>query len=156
MPKVSDAVRRETLWVAAWTGGLCLVMHLVFALIGQWNTGVLLGSLLGFAVAVGNFFWMAMRIQKAVGLPEKDARRIIQSSMMMRMLLLAGTMILGFTVAWLNGWATVIPLIFPSIAVKLRPLWKKGLDADPAVVEQMKNAPREDAADDQEGGGELD
>ena len=28
MQKISDAVRRETLWVACWTVGLCLVMHL--------------------------------------------------------------------------------------------------------------------------------
>ena len=65
MPKVSGAVRRETAWVAVWTVGLTLVMNLVFALIGRWETGVLLGSLLGCGTAIGCFFWLGLTVQKA-------------------------------------------------------------------------------------------
>lgn len=152
MPEVSVAVRRETLWVAAWTVGLCFVMHLLFALIGLWNWTVLTGSLLGCATAVGNFFWMAMRVQAAVGKPEKDAKRILQSSQTMRLLLQAGVMALGFAVSFFDGWAVLIPLLFPHIAVRLRPLWKKGMAADPEALEKRTDGP-EDGADTGEGSG---
>ena len=45
-----EVVRRETLWVAAWTIGLALVAHIVFIAIGQWDPDVLWGSLIGCAV----------------------------------------------------------------------------------------------------------
>ena len=131
MPQVSEAARRETLWVTAWTAGLCAVMHLVFALLKRWDLTVLWGSLLGFAAAVGTFFWLAMTVQKAVGKPEKDARRILQASQMERLLVQAGVLALAFAVPGINGFAAMIPLFFPQIAVRLRPLWKKGLQSDP-------------------------
>ena len=130
MPKVSGAVRRETAWVAVWTVGLTLVMNLVFALIGRWETGVLLGSLLGCGTAIGCFFWLGLTVQKAVGQDAKDARRILQLSQMGRLLLQGGALAAGFAIAWLNGWAVMIPLFFPQIAVRLRPLWKKGMQSE--------------------------
>ncbi len=159
MPKVSDAVRRETLWVAAWTGGLTLVMHTVFALLGQWDTGVLLGSLLGCAVAVGCFFWLGLTVQKAVGKPEKEARRILQGSMIARLLVQAGALAAGFGLSWLNGWAVLIPLLIPQIAVRLRPLWKKGMTASPEAVAASlaaRAAEADGGEDGEEGGDSLD
>ncbi|MBR4459384.1 MAG: hypothetical protein IKS31_10550 [Clostridia bacterium] len=130
MPKVSEAARRETLWVAAWTAGLCLVMHLVFILLKKWGIPVLLGSLLGSATAVGTFFWLAMTVQKAVGKPEKVARGILQRSQVSRLLIQGAVLAAGFAVSWLDGFATMIPLFFPHIAVRLRPLWKKGMQSE--------------------------
>ena len=150
MPNVSDAVRRETAWVAAWTAGLTLVMHIVFVIIGKWDTGVLLGSLLGCAVAVGCFFWLGMTVQKAVGKPEKQAKGILQRSMFLRLLVQGGALAAGFAVVWLNGWAVMIPLLFPQIAVRLRPLWKKGMKAETSPVqidEAGETAPGEEPAE---------
>ena len=150
MPNVSDAVRRETAWVAAWTAGLTLVMHIVFVIIGKWDTGVLLGSLLGCAVAVGCFFWLGMTVQKAVGKPEKQAKGILQRSMFLRLLVQGGALAAGFAVVWLNGWAVMIPLLFPQIAVRLRPLWKKGMKAEtsPVLIDEAgETAPGEEPAE---------
>ena len=144
MPKVSGAVRRETVWVAAWTVGLTVVMNLVFALIGKWETGVLLGSLLGCAAAIGCFFWLGITVQKAVGREQKDARRILQFSQLGRLLLQGAVLAAGFAIPWLNGWAVMIPLFFPQVAVRLRPLWKTGM--------QGKNKTENEA----EGGDALD
>ena len=165
MPNVSDAVRRETAWVAAWTAGLTLVMHIVFVIIGKWDTGVLLGSLLGCAVAVGCFFWLGMTVQKAVGKPEKQAKGILQRSMFLRLLVQGGALAAGFAVVWLNGWAVMIPLLFPQIAVRLRPLWKKGMKAETNQVlideageepAQEKTETEEEPEDKPEGGDALD
>ncbi|MBR4711921.1 MAG: ATP synthase subunit I [Clostridia bacterium] len=157
MPQVSEAVRRETLWVAAWTVGLTLVMHLVFALIGKWGTDVLLGSVLGCAAAVGCFFWLGMTVQKAVGKPEREAKRILQTSMLLRLLVQGAALAAGFGVSWLNGWAVLVPLLCPQIAVRLRPLWKSGMTASPEAVEASKAARDAEIADedDPEKGGEA-
>ena len=138
MPKVSDAVRRETAWVAAWTVGLTLVMNLVFVIIGKWDLGVLLSSLLGCGTAIGCFFWLGLTVQRAVGKPEKNAKSILQFSQMARLLVQGGVLAAGFAVAWLNGWAVMIPLFFPQIAVRLRPLWKKGMQAGTVNGEDEK------------------
>ena len=148
MPKVSDAVRRETAWVAAWTVGLTLVMNLVFVIIGKWDLGVLLSSLLGCGTAIGCFFWLGLTVQRAVGKPEKNAKSILQFSQMARLLVQGGVLAAGFAVAWLNGWAVMIPLFFPQIAVRLRPLWKKGMRAE--------TASEKDAEEKAEGGDVLD
>ena len=165
MPNVSDAVRRETAWVAAWTAGLTLGMHIVFVIIGKWDAGVLLGSLLGCAAAVGCFFWLGMTVQKAVGKPEKQAKVILQRSMFLRLLVQGGALAAGFAVVWLNGWAVMIPLLFPQIAVRLRPLWKKGMkaEASPVLIDeageepaQEKTETEEKSEDKPEGGDALD
>ncbi len=132
MPKVSDAVRRETAWVAAWTVGLTLVMNLVFAFVGKWDTGVLAGSLLGCGVAVGCFFWLGLTVQKAVGREAKSAKGVLQVSQLARLLVQGGALAAGFAIPGLNGWAVMIPLFFPQIAVRLRPLWKKGMRPETA------------------------
>ena len=157
MPEVSDAVRRETLWVAAWTLGLSLVMHLVFAVIGKWGWDVLLGSLLGCGTAVGCFFWLGLTVQKAVGRPEKEAKRILQGSQLKRLLVQGAALAAGFAVAWLNPWAVLIPLFFPQIAVRARPLWKKGLQAEtPAAAPDAQPGDDADPQRKPEGGDVLD
>ena len=128
MANVSEAVRRETLWVAAWTLGLAVVTQIVFIIIGRWGWDVLLGSVFGCAVAIGCFFWLGMTVQKAVGRPEAEAKQIFQSSHAMRFLVQGAALAAGFAVTWLNGWAVLVPILSPQIAVRLRPLWKKGLE----------------------------
>ena len=152
MPNVSDAVRRETAWVAAWTAGLTLGMHIVFVIIGKWDAGVLLGSLLGCAAAVGCFFWLGMTVQKAVGKPEKQAKVILQRSMFLRLLVQGGALAAGFAVVWLNGWAVMIPLLFPQIAVRLRPLWKKGMKAEtnPVLIDEAGEEPTQEKTETEE------
>ncbi len=134
MTRVSEAVRRETLWVAAWTLGLTVAMHIVFIIIGQWGWDVLWGSLLGCAAAIGCFFWLGLTVQKAVGQEEKIARGLFQRSQFGRLLIQGGMLALGFGVEGINGWAVLIPLMAPPIAMHLRPLWKKGMDADPSAA----------------------
>ena len=53
-------VYRETAVVAIGET-LCIgLMFGIFALLGQWSQGVLLGGIFGFLLSVGNFFFMAL------------------------------------------------------------------------------------------------
>ena len=70
--KVTEAVKRESIYVAIWVGVLSLLMEAVFLICGWWETGVLLGNILGGAAAVLNFFLMGLSVQKAVEKDEKE------------------------------------------------------------------------------------
>ncbi len=73
MMKLQSAVKRETLRIALGTVCLACVMMLVFLLLGQFDLSVLSGALLGCVTAVGNFFLMALTIQRAVeSLPQGE------------------------------------------------------------------------------------
>ena len=66
MLNLDPSVKRETGYIAAWTGILSLVLEAVFLVIRQWDASVLLGNLGGAAAAVGNFFVLARTVSQAV------------------------------------------------------------------------------------------
>jgi len=63
--KVQSAVKKETLKIAVGVGLMSVLMLAVYLIIGQFRLSVLLGTLLGVAFAVGNFFLMAYSVQQA-------------------------------------------------------------------------------------------
>ncbi len=125
MKKIDTVVRRETLYVAAWTLILSVLMEAVFLVIGKWNITVLLGNLLGIFAAVLNFFLMGLTVQSAVSKEEKEAKNLVKLSMTLRNFLLVAVMALGFLIPCFDVIAVLIPLLFPSVAVKLRPMFMK-------------------------------
>ncbi len=100
-------------------------MQSVFLIIGRWDYTVLLGNILGFSAAVGNFLLMGITVQNALEKSENDAKNLIKFSQTMRMLLLFGTAILGHLIPVFSLIAVVIPYIFPRIAILFRPLFIK-------------------------------
>ncbi len=122
------AVRRELLWVTAWTAGLTLLMHLVFLALGRWDLPVLWGSLLGAGTAVGNFWLLCRMVERAVGRDEKEAKNVVRASQSLRLLMQGAVLVLAFLLRDVfNPLAAALPLFFPQLAVFLRPLWKKGM-----------------------------
>lgn len=125
LKKVDPTVKRETCYIAGFVLALSAVMELVFALLGAWNITVLLGNLLGGFAAVLNFFLMGLTIQSALGMEEKDAKNRMKASQSMRMLMLLGFCVIGGVAPCFNLYAALIPLVFPRIAVGLRPMFDK-------------------------------
>ncbi|MBQ4436968.1 MAG: hypothetical protein II879_12870 [Clostridia bacterium] len=142
--KVQPAVRQETARIALGTGILTVLMIAVFLIIGRFDWTVLTGALLGWAAAVGNFFLMALTVQKAaddmkpIETPEtadgdedsdadekelplsEDAKRgkqRMQLSYTLRMLGLAVIAILGVTLPWFQSVAVLVPLLFPRLVI---------------------------------------
>ncbi len=128
MKKIDTVVRRETFYVAAWTLILSVLMEAVFLVIGKWNITVLFGNLLGAFAAVLNFFLMGLTVQSAVSKEEKEAKNLMKLSMTLRNFLLVAFMVVGFLVPCFDVIAVLIPLLFPSVAVKLRPMFMKTSD----------------------------
>ena len=82
-----------------------------------------LSYLLSSAVAVANFFAMAMAVQKAVGLKEKDAAAKLKLSHSFRFMALIAFAVVGCLL--FDPLASVIPLVFPRFAIMLYPIFSK-------------------------------
>ena len=125
--KIDKVVIKETKYIATFGVILSVLMQAVFLIIGKWHYSVLLGNLWGAAISVLNFFVMGLYVQKAVSQEEKEARQTVRASQSLRMfgifvLAIVGLIIFKQTLARV---AIVVPLIFPRIAIMIRPLINK-------------------------------
>ena len=123
--KVDKTVKRETLYIAVWTAALSVLMQAVFLIIRKWDYTVLLGNLLGGGVAVLNFLLMGLTIQKAVTEDEKQASKRMRASQSYRLLMQAAVLILAGVLGCFDILAAAIPLLFPRVAIMVRPLIDK-------------------------------
>ena len=147
--KIQPAVIRETKKIALGTGILTVLMVAVFLILRRFDWTVITGALLGYAAAVGNFFLMALTVQKAademkpIPQPEapedepdpdedekeaplsEDAKRgkqRIQLSYTLRMFGLGAIAILGVTLPWFQSVAVLLPMLFPRIVIAVEGL----------------------------------
>ena len=137
---MDPAVKKETGYIVVWVVLLSLVMEGVFLIIGQWDLSVLFGNLGGAAVAVGNFFLMALIATRAVnravekGKPEEAAARV-KATATVRLLGCLAICVLLIAVFKTNLFATVIPLLFPRIGIAFRPLIDRKRGVEPPGTE---------------------
>ncbi|MBR6954720.1 MAG: ATP synthase subunit I [Clostridia bacterium] len=127
MAGMNPTVRRELGWVTLWTLGLSALMNGIFLLLGKWEMRVLWGTALGCAAAIGNFLLMCLTVEKAVGQEPARAKATVASSQTLRLLMQGAVLVLAFTVKVFHPLAALLPLLFPQLAIRLRPLWKKGM-----------------------------
>lgn len=125
MKKIDPTVIKETGYIAAMVFIFSLLLQSVFLIIGKWDYTVLTGNLLGFIAAVGNFFLMGLSVQSSLGKEEKDAKNLMKISQSLRLLLVFVIALIGYLVPVFNTIAVLIPLLFPRIAVALRPAFMK-------------------------------
>ena len=137
---MDPAVRKETGYIALWVVLLSLVMEAVFLLIGQWGLPVLYGNLGGAAVAVLNFFLMALIATRAMnrgvesGKPEEAAARV-KATAMVRLLGCVLLCVLLIAVFKTNVYATLIPMLFPRIGIVFWPKFNKNISPEQAGTE---------------------
>ena len=130
MSGMDPAVRKETGYIALWVILLSVIMEAVFLIIRKWDLSVLVGTLGGAAVAIGNFFLMALIATRAVeravekGKPEEAAARV-KATATVRLLGCLGLCVILVAVFKTNVYATLIPLLFPRIGLMFRPMIDK-------------------------------
>ena len=126
MKKIDSAVLRETRYIALFVLALSVIMQTVFLLIGRWDKTVLFGNLfIGFAVVL-NFFLMGLFVQKAVALEPKEAKKTVQTSMALRNVMMFAFLATAVLLPKaFNIWASLIPVVFPRIAIAFAPLFGK-------------------------------
>ena len=123
MAKLDPTVRKETEYIAVWVIALSLLMEAVFLIIRQWDLSVLFGNLGGAVLAVGNFFLLAYTVSRAVdkGKPEEAAQRV-KATATLRLIGVGALSALLIGVFKTNVFATLIPLLFPRVAIAFRPI----------------------------------
>lgn len=139
--KLQSAVKKETVAVAAGTGIGCavlivlfLIMYLIFPESSvKFDYRVVLGALCGGAVAVANFFLMALTVQSVVNVTNRDdALRMMRVSYRNRMLMRGIWIIVAIVAPCFNYAAGIIPLFIPSLVIKIRGI-RLGVTGKPAA-----------------------
>ena len=138
MKKIDPVVLKETGFVALISFIMCVFMNAVFLIVDYFNDDawtwlVLLGTVIGYTAAVGNFFLMGLSVVKALTKEAKDAANFIKLSGMGRMLVLFLIALAAYLIdlfafeSFSVGFiiAVVVPYTFPRIGVMLRPLASK-------------------------------
>ena len=124
MTESRKLVLKETAFIALSEIICVALMCGVYALIGKWALSVLLGGLAGLLVAVGNFFFLAMIATLAADKAEAgdpvSGQKLMKSSYPIRLLVMAGVLILCAKSGAFDVIALVVPLLFvrPILTVK--------------------------------------
>lgn len=135
---IQTAVKRETLRIAIGTALMSALMLSVFLLLKKLDGAVLLGAFFGYITAVGNFFLMALGIQRATqearpDLPSqedtseedtlspvnKKAKGIVQRSYYLRLMMIALMGIAALLIPQINAYAAILSLLFPRILIPI-------------------------------------
>lgn len=123
--KTDPTVIKETKYITIWVVIFSTLMEAVFLILHKWDYTVLLGNLLGGGVAVLNFFLLGRTIQKAMEKHADDVKNYAKLSQTGRFLMIIAAAALGAALPCFNLWATVISIVFPRIAIAIRPIFIK-------------------------------
>ena len=103
---------------------LCIAAMLaVYALAGYYTTEVLVGALIGFVLAMGNFLALSITVSNALdraangGSPQK-AQLEIQTSSVVRPVVLVIIYILLFRAKLCDPVSAILPLLFAQVFIK--------------------------------------
>ena len=115
------------------------VMLAVYALLGRLDRMVLLGALFGWLLAIGNFLSLSITVSNALdraanGGSTQKAQLEIQTSSVVRPLVLAVIYIVLFRAKVCDPVAALLPLLFAQVAIKVLEFFrndKKGGDTAP-------------------------
>ena len=126
--KLQKAVKDETVFVALGSIILSVIMVIVFFVLHgvfpekvPMDLPVIIGAVGGCAVAIGNFFLMAVTVQKVAGIENYDqAYRSMQVSYRYRTFLQLIWCVLTMVLKFINPVAGMLPLLWPSLLIKGR------------------------------------
>lgn len=124
---VQEAVKKETKRVAVITVIGVALMWIVFGVLHiavpekvPLDYTVFLGGVVGGLVAVLNFFFMGLAVQKAASASDEDTARMnIKASYSQRMMLQMLWVILAIVVPCFHFVAGIVPLLFPGTGIKI-------------------------------------
>lgn len=116
-------VLKQTLLVLIGEAVGIALMYGVYALLRKFSVAVLLGGIAGAVLAAGNFFFMAMMATLAADKAQQQdvdgGKKLMQGSYPIRILVLAGVLILCAKSGYFDVVALVLPLLFvrPTLTI---------------------------------------
>lgn len=122
-------VLKETALIAAGEVLCVAIMCLVYVLLGKFQLSVLLGGVVGLLVATGNFFALAvvatLAADKAEAGDTVSGQKLMKSSYPIRLLVMAGVLILCAKSGAFDVLALVLPLIFVRPILTIAEFFRK-------------------------------
>lgn len=116
--KPQQSIVKETKRIATGTIIMLVVMLAVYAVLGKFTVGVLLGGLLGSAYAIFNFFMLGMTLQKAASMTDQQmAHMKVRSSYSTRMIGMLILAVVAFALPFVEGIPCLIALLFPRATI---------------------------------------
>ena len=116
--KPQQSIVKETKRIAVGTVIMLVVMLAVYAVLGKFTVGVLLGGLLGSAYAIFNFFMLGMTLQKAASMIDQQmAHMKVRSSYSTRMIGMLILAVVAFALPFVEGIPCLIALLFPRATI---------------------------------------
>ena len=116
--KPQQSIVKETKRIAVGTAIMLVVMLAVYAVLGKFTVGVLLGGLLGSAYAIFNFFMLGMTLQKAASMTDQQmAHMKVRSSYSTRMIGMLILAVVAFALPFVEGIPCLIALLFPRATI---------------------------------------
>ena len=112
---------------------LCVALMCgVYALLGKFSAGVVLGGLIGGVLATANFFFMAVGAELAADKAEQDnvkgGKAMIQSSYLIRLVALFVILFACAKSGFFDTIALVLPLIFVRPVLSIGEFFRKSGD----------------------------
>lgn len=116
--KPQQSIVKETKRIGVGTLIMLVVMLAVYAVLGKFTVGVLLGGLLGSAYAIFNFFMLGMTLQKAASMTDQQmAHMKVRSSYSTRMIGMLILAVVAFALPFVEGIPCLIALLFPRATI---------------------------------------
>lgn len=116
--KPQQSIVKETKRIGIGTVIMLVVMLAVYAVLGKFTVGVLLGGLLGSAYAIFNFFLLGMTLQKAASMTDQQmAHMKVRSSYSTRMIGMLILAVVAFALPFVEGIPCLIALLFPRATI---------------------------------------
>ena len=129
MTESRKLVLKETALIAAGEVLCVAIMCGIYALIGKFQLSVVLGGLVGLLVATGNFFALAvvatLAADKAEAGDPTSGQKLMRSSYPIRLLVMAGVLILCAKSGAFDVLALVLPLAFVRPILTILEFFKK-------------------------------
>ena len=129
MTESRKLVFKETAYVAAGEAVCVALMWGVYALLAKFHISVLLGGLVGLLVATGNFFALAvvatLASDKAAAGDPMSGQKLMKSSYPIRLLVMAGILILCAKSGFFDVIALVVPLLFVRPILTITEFFRK-------------------------------
>lgn len=121
---------RQFLYCALWLLALTAAMVGVFALLGRFSVGVLLGALFGYFMSAGNLFALTVVVSNAADRAQEtgnvaEAQGMIRAAAPIRLIALLVLYILVLRFTSVDRIAAILPLLLMQAVIWLMGFFKK-------------------------------
>ena len=118
---------------------VCLgLMYGVYAILSMFSLKVFLGGILGYVLAVGNFFFMAISLMNIADQAENAKGGIkMQGGFLFRMLAIGVLLAVGIKSGYFDAIASVVPLFMVRPVIALEQFFIKNKQTDKQAENQQ-------------------